>query len=94
MAQLRFMAAFVREGSWVDARIDTALPPMMGAEDFSYMAQAAPGCFVRLGVHDPAWGDDHYNVHRADFQMDENALPIGAAMLAAVAIQWMERNGR
>jgi amidohydrolase len=67
---------------------------MMGAEDFSYMAQAAPGCFIRLGVHDPAWGDTHYNVHRADFQMDENALPIGAAMLAAAAIQWMERNGQ
>jgi IAA-amino acid hydrolase len=67
---------------------------MMGAEDFSYMAQAAPGCFIRLGVHDPAWGDTHYNVHRADFQMDENALPIGAAMLAAAALQWMERNGQ
>ncbi len=67
---------------------------LMGAEDFSYMAQAAPGCFVRLGVHDPAWGDTYYNVHRADFQMDENALPIGAAMLAAAAIQWMERNGQ
>ena len=24
---------------------------IMGAEDFSYMAQAAPGCFLRLGVH-------------------------------------------
>ncbi|GIV69936.1 M20 family metallopeptidase [Caldilinea sp.] len=26
---------------------------IMGAEDFSYMAQAAPGCFLRLGVHNP-----------------------------------------
>ena len=63
---------------------------IMGAEDFSYMAQAAPGCFVRLGVHDPAWGDTYYNVHRADFQLHEDALPIGAAMLAASAIEWME----
>ena len=67
---------------------------VMGAEDFSYMAQAAPGCFIRLGVHDPAWGDQVYNVHRADFRMDENALPIGAATLAAAALTWMrDRRG-
>ena len=63
----------------------------MGAEDFSFMAQTAPGCFIRLGVHDPAWGDQVYNVHRADFRMDEDALPIGAAALAAVAINWMNQ---
>ena len=63
----------------------------MGAEDFSFMAQTAPGCFIRLGVHDPAWGDRVYNVHRADFRMDEDALPIGAAALAAVALNWMNQ---
>jgi IAA-amino acid hydrolase len=62
----------------------------MGAEDFSFMARVAPGSFLRLGVHDPAWGDKHYPVHRADFRMDENALPIGAAALAAAALRWMQ----
>lgn len=66
----------------------------MGAEDFSYMAQQAPGCFIRLGVHDPAWGDHHYNVHRADFRMDEDALPIGTAALVSAALTWMaEKRG-
>ena len=63
----------------------------MGGEDFSYMSEVAPGCFVRLGVHDPAWGDKKYNVHRADFRMDEDALPIGAAALAAAALNWMNQ---
>src|SRR5688572_8307783 len=49
----------------------------MGAEDFSYMSQVATGSFIRLGVHDPEWGDKVYNVHRADFRMDEDALPVG-----------------
>lgn len=62
---------------------------IMGAEDFSYMAQAAPGCFLRLGVHNPAWAE-FYPVHRADFRMDEDALPIGAAALALTALRWME----
>lgn len=61
----------------------------MGAEDFSYMAREAPGCFLRLGTHNPAW-DRVYPVHRADFRMDEDALPIGAAALAAAAIEWMQ----
>ena len=61
----------------------------MGAEDFSFMAERAPGCFLRLGTHNPAW-DKQYLVHRADFRMDEDALPIGAAALAAAALHWME----
>ena len=63
----------------------------MGAEDFSFMSQVAPGCFVWLGVHDPAWGDKVYNVHRADFRMDEDALPVGTAALAAAALNWMNQ---
>ncbi|RIK43091.1 MAG: amidohydrolase [Chloroflexi bacterium] len=64
----------------------------MGAEDFSFMAQAVPGSFLRLGVHNPAWGEKVYPVHRADFRLDEDALPIGAAALAAAALRWMEQN--
>jgi IAA-amino acid hydrolase len=65
---------------------------IMGAEDFAYMAQEAPGCFLRLGVHDPAWSE-HYPVHRADFRMDEDALPIGSAALVTAALEWMEQKG-
>ncbi|RME61709.1 MAG: amidohydrolase [Caldilineae bacterium] len=67
-------------------------PPIMGAEDFSYMAQAAPGSFLRLGVHNPSWPQRHY-VHTPTFRMDEDALPIGAASLAAAAIRWLETHG-
>lgn len=74
---------------------DTKVVPaeqQMGAEDFSYMAQAVPGSFLFLGVKDPTW-ERGYPVHRADFRLDEDALPIGAAALASAAIRWMEQNG-
>ncbi len=67
------------------------LEPIMASEDFSFMLQQAPGCFLRLGVKNPSW-DREYPVHTATFKLDEDALPIGAAALAAVAIQWMEKN--
>ena len=63
---------------------------IMGAEDFSYMAQEAPGAFLFLGVHNPAWRE-FYPVHRADFRLDEDALPIGAAALVTTALRWMEK---
>jgi amidohydrolase len=68
-------------------------PQRMGAEDFSYMAQQAPGSFLRLGTHDPNW-DQPYFVHTAQFRMDENALPIGAAALAAAAVKWMQQDNK
>ncbi len=63
--------------------------PITGAEDFSYMAQAAPGSFLFLGVHNPEW-EGYYNVHTPQFRLDEDALPIGAAALASAAVKWLQ----
>lgn len=65
---------------------------IMGAEDFSYIAQATPGSFLFLGVHNPAW-TEYYPVHHADFRLDENTLPIGTAALVTTALRWMEQKG-
>ena len=62
---------------------------VMAAEDFAYMAQAAPGSFLRLGTHNPDW-PQRYFVHTSTFRIDEDALPIGAAALAAAAVKWMQ----
>ncbi len=35
-------------------QVDTTLPPMMGAEDFSFMLQARPGAFIWVGNGDSA----------------------------------------
>ena len=64
-------------------------PMVMAAEDFAYMAQAAPGSFLRLGTHNPDW-PQRYFVHTSTFRIDEDALPIGAAALAAAAVKWMQ----
>jgi amidohydrolase len=65
-------------------------PKVMAAEDFSFMAQAAPGCFLRLGVHNPAW-DQRYYVHTPTFRIDEEALPVGTASLVATVLAWMRQ---
>ena len=53
----------------------------MGAEDFGFYAQRIPGCFFRLGVMNRSQGITH-GVHTSRFQVDEDALAPGAAMMA------------
>ncbi|MEP6683791.1 MAG: M20 family metallopeptidase [Parafilimonas sp.] len=53
----------------------------MGAEDFGFYAQKLPACFFRLGVRNEQQGIVH-NVHTAKFNIDENALESGAAIMA------------
>ena len=63
---------------------------IMASEDFGLMLQQAPGCFLRLGIKHPDW-ERPYPVHTSTFKMDENALPIGAASLAAMAVQSIQK---
>lgn len=55
----------------------------MGAEDFAYMTQGAPGAMFMLGAALP---DGRVRPHHTpDFDIDERCLPIGAAVLAETA---------
>lgn len=60
--------------------------PMLGAEDFAILAREAPGCFFWLG----AALDPPREHHHPRFDIDESALPLGAAALAACAVRALE----
>lgn len=62
----------------------------MSSEDFGFFAREVPSCYFNLGVMNKARGIDHAP-HTPLFDVDEAALPIGAAMLAAVALRALER---
>lgn len=52
--------------------------PGMGAEDFSYMTRLAPGAMFHLGAQTDSVNRPH---HSPIFDLDESALPVGAAVL-------------
>jgi amidohydrolase len=62
------------------------LPLRMTAEDFAFISQQVPACFFRLGTGNKKKGIIS-GVHTATFNVDENAIETGAALLAAMAIQ-------
>lgn len=61
--------------------------PSMGGEDFAFIAERVPSCFFRLGSggSDP---ETHHGHHSSRFRVDEDCLPIGAALMAAAALDW------
>lgn len=56
--------------------------PKTWSEDFAYMAQEAPGCFMFLGAE--IEGDTRSH-HSPDFDLDESGLYLGPAIMAETA---------
>jgi hippurate hydrolase len=59
---------------------------LMGSEDFAYMLQARPGCFLRLGNGD---GEDGCMVHNPAYDFNDRNLPIGAAYWARLVERFL-----
>ncbi len=62
----------------------------MGAEDFAYYTQVMPGCFYRLGTGSPTKPGTQSGLHTAAFDIDEDALAIGARMMVMGALANLE----
>jgi len=65
-----------------NAQVDTANFVTMGAEDFAFIIEKIPGCYIFLGSSNPEKGLDASH-HHPRFDFDEAALPRGVALLAA-----------
>jgi amidohydrolase len=63
--------------------------PIMGAEDFSFVLQRVPGAMLMLGVRNPTWTQPK-PAHTAQFDLDEDALSLGAAAYAAMALEFLK----
>ncbi len=63
----------------VSGAVDTDTPPLMGAEDFSFMLNERPGAYIFLGNGDTAM------VHHPAYNFDDNAIPFGSSWYAGMA---------
>ncbi|KAK4274004.1 hypothetical protein QN277_017298 [Acacia crassicarpa] len=60
------------------------VPPMMGAEDFSFYSEVVPTGFFYIGIRNETLGSIHTG-HSPLFMIDDHVLPIGAAAHATIA---------
>jgi amidohydrolase len=58
------------------------LDPSMGAEDFSFMLEARPGAFARLGQ---GGAEGSCFLHNSTYDFNDAVIPLGAGYLAALA---------
>jgi len=66
-------------------RVIESPSPVMGAEDWSYVLEQVPGAMAFLGVA-PEGVENPASIHSNRMLLNEDALPIGAALHAAMAL--------
>jgi len=66
--------------------------PALGGDDFAFLAQRTPGCYFFLG--EGQQNRPPYGWHDPTFDIDEDSIPVGSAVLAAAALTALERRGR
>ena len=73
-----FAADVAREIAGKD-RVDTALPPVMGAEDFAFMLNERPGAFIFVGNGDSA------GLHHPAYDFNDETIPVGTSYWVRLA---------
>ena len=66
----------------------TDLQPTMGSEDFAFMLQAQPGCYVWIGNGS---GEGGCMLHNPRYDFNDEILPIGASYWATLVEQVLAR---
>jgi hippurate hydrolase len=72
-AQQTAFAAAVASQVVGNERVDTDVPPVMGAEDFSFMLNARPGAFIFVG------NGDSEGLHHPSYNFNDEAIPVGTS---------------
>jgi hippurate hydrolase len=84
-------AAQVARGLVGAERVNDQLPPSMGSEDFSFMLQAKPGAYLRLGQGSES--GPNCGLHNSRYDFNDEVLPLGAALFASLVEQGLPLAG-
>jgi amidohydrolase len=75
--------------------VDAQVEPTMGAEDFAYMLQEKPGCYVFIGNGEgdhrsAGHGLGPCNLHNPSYDFNDDLLPIGATYWVRLAETYLQ----
>lgn len=88
------MTEFVKETSrevFGDGAMMEFDAPYMGAEDFSYYLQKAPGAFICLGVN-PSSTQPYPPLHSPKYNFGDAPVPVAIRLMANIALRFLNRN--
>ncbi|EHP41641.1 amidohydrolase [Cupriavidus basilensis OR16] len=84
--ETRFAIEVARELVGSDA-VNDNMEMLMGSEDFAYMLQARPGCFLRIG-NGPA--DHGRGLHSPHYDFNNQNLTVGAAFWSRLVERYLD----
>lgn len=80
-------------------KVDQAVQPSMGAEDFAFMLKEKPGCYVWIGNgqgdhRSAGHGMGPCMLHNGSYDFNDDLIPLGATYWAELATQWLAMPAR
>jgi amidohydrolase len=79
----------VAAGLGPDIKIVTDRSLSLGGDNFAEYLRKVPGCYAYLGTSDPQRPETQIGLHNGHFNLDEDALVLGARLYAAYAKWWL-----
>ncbi|MCB5190919.1 M20 family metallopeptidase [Methylobacillus arboreus] len=77
--QTAFACGIMRQVAGAD-KVNDAVEPTMGAEDFAYMLAKKPGCYAFIGNGaKPRSGNHVYGLHHPRYDFNDGIIPLGAS---------------
>ena len=94
-AETEFAAGVMRDVVG-DANVSTSIEPTMGAEDFAFMLQAKPGCYVFIGNGDGTHREMGHGMgpcmlHNPSYDFNDALIPIGATYWVRLAEKFLAK---
>ena len=71
-----------------EAQVDTAAEPVLGSEDFAYMLERKPGCYVFIGNGD---APGNCMIHNPQYDFNDDILTVGASYWVRLAEAFLAR---
>ncbi len=92
-AETGFAATVAAELVGAD-NVDSNVEPTMGAEDFSFMLQHKPGCYLFLGNGDGGHRDAGHGLgpcmlHNPSYDFNDELLPVGSTFFVRLVEKWL-----
>jgi hippurate hydrolase len=77
--------------------VNPKVVPTMGAEDFSFMLEKVPGCYVWIGNgmgehREAGHGLGPCMLHNGSYDFNDDLLPLGATYWVRLVQSWFEKN--
>ena len=82
-------AAEVAKGLGPDIQVIINRPLSLGGDNFAEYLLRVPGCYAYLGTSNPQRPDTQISLHNGFFDLDEDALVLGASLYAGYANWWL-----